>query len=67
MEPNDVDCVLLFARGTERGTEALEQLQSGLPFLSMALVGAAGFDELVNRFFSTDRFGVRKGMIEVIL
>jgi len=67
IEPNDVDCVLLFSPGTGRGRAALKQLRNGLPFLSIALVDQNGFDELVNDFFATDRLGTQKGMIEVIL
>jgi len=66
LEPNDVDCVLLFGPGTGRGRSALRQLRNGLPFLSIALVDQNGFDELVNDFFATDRLGIQKGMIEVI-
>ena len=66
MEPNDVDCVLLLVPGQRRDRLATKQLRTGLPFLSIALVGPKGFDDLVSRFFATDRFGASKGMIEVI-
>ena len=66
MEPNDVDCVLLFLPGQRRDQSAIKQLRQGLPFLSVALLGQRRFDELV-RFFETDREGNRKGMIEVML
>ena len=66
MEPNDVDCVLLFVSGQRRDRAAVKQLRNGLPFLSIALVEQSDFDDLVNRIFATDRWGVRKGMIEVI-
>ena len=67
MEPNDVDCVLLFAPGRHRNRSAIKQLRGGLPFLEMKLVGQEDFDEFVNVTFGTDRMGVPKGMIEVIL
>jgi hypothetical protein len=67
LEPNDVDCVLLFAPGQRRDRSAVRQLRNGLPFLSIALVGQRGFDDLVNRFFATDRLGESKGMVEVTL
>ena len=38
-----------------------------LPFLDMKLVGQTDFDEYVNVTFATDRIGVPKGMIEVML
>ena len=65
LEPNDVDCILLFSPGQRRDISAMKQLREGLPFLSIALVGQTRFDEFV-RFFETDRSGERKGMIEVI-
>ncbi|HVT89485.1 MAG TPA: hypothetical protein VHD56_11575 [Tepidisphaeraceae bacterium] len=66
IEPNDVDCVRLSLPGQQRDRSAIKELQDGLPFLSVALVDEDGFDQLVNRFFVTDRFGRSKGMIEVI-
>ena len=67
IEPNDVDCVLLFVAGQPRDAAAIKELQEGLPFLDMKLVGQEDFDEFVNFTFGTDRAGVPKGMIEVIL
>jgi hypothetical protein len=67
IEPNDVDCVLLVAPGFVRDRSALRELRGGLPFLEIAMVGQADFDELVEVTFSTDRLGVGKGMIEVAL
>ncbi len=66
MEPNDVDCVLLFAPDTRRDRDALTQLRKGLPFLSIAMVDQNDFDKLVNDFFAYDRLGTPKGMIEVL-
>jgi hypothetical protein len=65
VEPNDVDCVLLFPHGRRRDRDALRQLRAGLPFLDMKLVGQSDFDEFVNVTFATDRLGSPKGMIEV--
>ena len=67
MEPNDVDCVLLFLPGAYRDQFAISQLRSGLPFLEIKLVGQVDFNDFVNVTFGTDRMGVPKGMIEVIL
>ena len=66
IKPNDVDCVPLFRPGLRRDRSAIKQLRLGLPFLSIAIVAQAGFDDLVSRFFATDRLGASKGMIEVI-
>jgi hypothetical protein len=67
MEPNDVDCVLLVGRGFPTDPNAEAELNAGLPFLEMKLVGQAAFDDLVNVIFGTDRMGVAKGTIEIIL
>jgi hypothetical protein len=65
IEPNDVDCVLLFMPGVYRDPSAVRELREGLPFLEMKLVGQADFDEFVHNTFATDRMGVAKGLIEV--
>jgi hypothetical protein len=66
MEPNDVDCVLLAAE-SPIDLDAEEELDAGLPFLAISLVGQADFDELVNVTYASDRDCVEKGMIEVVL
>jgi hypothetical protein len=67
MEPNDVDCVLLFPQGAPRNRAAFGELRKGLPFLDIALAEQADFDEFVDVTFAADRDGAPKGMIEVIL
>lgn len=67
MEPNDVDCVLLFVPGRRRNRLAIKELRGGLPFLDIALVDQKEFDRLVDEFFAANRFGTPKGMVEVIL
>lgn len=67
MEPNDVDCVLLFPVGKRRDHRAFKELQDGLPFLDIALVGPADFEGFVTELFARDRFRTPKGMIEVLL
>jgi len=67
IEPNDVDCVLLVPEGPGGETVAAEQLEQGLPFLDLAIVGQPDFEELVDVTFASDRHGVPKGVIEVIL
>ncbi len=66
MEPNDVDCVLLFIPGRRRDRRATSELRRGLPFLDIAMVNHEEFDRLVNQFFAADRRGVPKGMVEVL-
>ena len=65
MEPEDVDCVLLAADIT-RDLEAEAELDAGLPFLAISLVGLEDFDELVNVTNASDRDYIPKGMVEVI-
>jgi hypothetical protein len=62
IEPNDVDCVLLFIRGGRRNRAVFKELQGGLPFLDVAIVGQEDFDKMVNKVFASDRHGVPKGM-----
>lgn len=64
IEPNDVDCVLL-ASTNLKDAAAEEELQRGLPFMDVALVGPSDFDYIVG-FFELDRARTAKGMIEVI-
>ena len=64
MEPNDVDCALLFTPGALRDPATFTELQKSFPFLE--IVDREEFDEFVNRTFATDRIGTPKGMIEVI-
>ena len=66
IEPNDVDCVVLFRPGQRGDPEAFQQLLAGLPFLDIAVTEPADFAEFVNDIFAADRFGAPKGMIEVI-
>jgi hypothetical protein len=67
MEPNDVDCVLLIARGYPKDEKAAEELADGLPFLQIDLLLHEPFDRLVHEFFATDRIGRPKGVVEVML
>jgi hypothetical protein len=66
IEPNDVDCVVMFIPGRRQDPQAFQELLAGFPFLDIAVVEPAEFDEFVQDIFAADRFGVRKGMIEVI-
>ena len=67
IEPNDVDCVLLFAPNARRDRDPFRELRKGLPFLDIAIAAPEDFDEFVNDTFAADRTGQPKGMIEVIL
>lgn len=67
IEPNDVDCVLLISAGYPIDENAAKELISGLPFLQIALLRKKAFNRLVDEFFATDRWGVPKGVVEVIL
>ena len=66
MEPNDVDRALLIGHGYPTDAIADAELKTGLPFLDIAFARPAEFDEFVGEVFAEDRFGVSKGMIEVI-
>jgi hypothetical protein len=66
IEPNDVDCVLLFRRGTRGDQAAFQELRTGLPFLDISIAGPKRFEQFVARFFAADRHGLPKGMVEVM-
>jgi hypothetical protein len=67
VEPNDVDCVLLFDSNALQDADADTELRAGLPFLEIDVVDQDNFDFLVDIVFVSDRDRVPKGMIEVIL
>jgi hypothetical protein len=65
-EPNDIDCILLLGPGYNEQSEMAAELERGLPFLSLQIVRKDRFDDLM-RFFTTDREGTSKGIVEIIL
>ena len=65
-EPNDVDCALLVGRDFPDDPVADAELQAGLPFIQAELLTQAAFDYYVNTHFGSDRFGVPKGVVEVL-
>ena len=66
LEPIDVDCVILTSADFPQDANAAEELQSGLPFLGIQLVGQVDYDLFVAEIFSIDRNENRQGMLEVI-
>ena len=66
MEPNDVDCVLLFQPGGRINHAPFKELRAGLPFLDIAIAGPKRFEQYVARLFAADRHRVPKGMVEVL-
>lgn len=67
MEPNDVDCVLLFQPGRRKRGRAFRDLENGLPFMDIHIAGPKGFKFFISNIFGADRSGASKGMIEVTL
>ena len=65
-EPNDVDCVLLIGPAYNGRSEAAAELERGLPFLSLEIVREVRFLEMLD-FYATDRLGLGKGVVEIIL
>ena len=53
--------------GFSRECRASNELLDGLPFLDLQLVMGPEFALFVEEIFATDRDGVTKGMVEVIL
>jgi len=66
IEPNDVDCVILFQRGAKKDRAAFQELRAGLPFLDIAIATPKRFEQYVSRIYAADRHGLPKGMAEVI-
>ena len=66
IEPNDVDCVLLFRPGGRKDRAPFLELRAGLPFLDIAIASPKRFDQFVGRIFAADRHGLPKGMVEVV-
>ena len=64
-EPNDVDCVLLAGAPLTQDLE--DEFAAGLPFLQVIVAEQEDLDYFVNEFFATDRHGVPKGVVEVML
>ncbi len=67
VEPNDVDCVMLVGTRFLAGSEAANDLRAGLPFLDLELVELTDFVMFVDQIFQSDRNGVPKGLVELIL
>lgn len=65
-EPNDVDCVLLVGPDYPQDADADDELQAGLPFITLELVDRTRFAEFTEAIFGTDRAGLSKGLIEVL-
>jgi hypothetical protein len=66
IEPEDVDCALLFFPKKEKDRKAYQELKAGLPFLDMTIAEQEEFDDFIGDVFATDRDEIHKGMIEVI-
>jgi hypothetical protein len=66
-EPNDVDCILLVAPDHVLDPAALDEINEGLPFLDIHLAEPSEFALLADQLFATDRDGIPKGLVEVIL
>jgi len=67
IEPNDVDCVLLATSTFPPDEDAEADLQEGLPFLDIRLVTQDDFDFFTTNLFASDRFGVPKGIVEILI
>lgn len=66
-EPNDVDCILLIVPDQAPDPAVLDEIDEGFPFLDIHSAEPSEFALLVEQFFATDRDGIPKGLVEVIL
>jgi hypothetical protein len=67
LEPNDVDCALLIDDGFPRNIEIEHEILKGIPFLEIHLVEEKDFAFFTEILYSTDRFSISKGIVEVLL
>jgi len=65
-EPNDVDCALLIDAEFLKDPVAQSEIEAGLPFLEIKLVGQTEFDYMVESVFGSDRDMVPKGVVEIV-
>jgi hypothetical protein len=65
-EPNDVDCALLIDAEFLKDPVAQSEIEAGLPFLEIKLVGQKDFDYLIETVFGSDRDMVPKGVVEIV-
>jgi hypothetical protein len=65
-EPNDVDCALLIDAEFLNDPVAQSEIEAGLPFLEIKLVGQMDFDYMVETVFGSDRDMVPKGVVEIV-
>jgi hypothetical protein len=66
-EPNDVDCALLLSADFPLDPDAAADLSEGLPFIDLHMAEAKEFAIMVEQLYASDRDGVPKGVIEVLL
>lgn len=67
-EPNDVDCVLVPGPTFVGDSDATWAIRAGLPYLSIQVVESEEeLDFFANNLFASDRAGIRKGLVEVVL
>ncbi len=65
-EPNDVDRALRVGPDYRNDPNSDKEMHDGLPFIEAELLTQVAFDYYVNTLFGSDRFGVPKGLIEVL-
>lgn len=65
IEPNDVDCALMVGPDSSPDGGADVASFREIPFLHVLILDADMFDPLVDEAFGTDRWEIRKGIIEV--
>jgi hypothetical protein len=67
-EPNDVDCILVPGGAYDPDSDAALALRIGLPYLSIQVAESrADLEFYLYNLFASDRTGVPKGLVEVVL
>jgi hypothetical protein len=65
LEPNDIDCALMTGPGISPDVGAEVESLWEIPFLHVMILDPETFDRSVDDLFGTDRWDIRKGIIEV--
>ena len=65
LEPTDVDCALMVGLDIAPDVRFAVESLGEIPFLHVLIMEAEMFDPLVDEVFGTDRWEIRKGIIEV--
>ena len=65
--PGDADCLLVPGQAFRADSDAAAAIDAGLPYLSLRIVDTPEEYAYHVKYFGTDRDGIPKGLVEVML